>query len=114
MATVQLTPTTVTVRFTRTEKILGLLRDVTVSRGAVRGAEVVPDPLPAARGLRAPGLALPGRRVGTWWRPGERTLVCVRRGELALRLRLAGAGYDALLVGTADAAALADALAPAR
>jgi hypothetical protein len=114
MAAVQLTPTTVTVHFTTAEKIAGLLRDVELPRAAVRGAEVVPEPLTAMRGLRAPGLALPGRRkVGTWRRPGERTLVCVRRGQPAVRVRLEGARYDALLLGADDAAALADALASA-
>jgi len=112
MATVQLDPTTVTVRFTRTEKLAGLLRDVEFPREAVRSVEVVPDPLADVRGLRAPGLGIPGvRKVGTWRRPGERTLVCVRRGQPAVRIRLHGARYDTVLVGTDDAAALADALA---
>jgi hypothetical protein len=112
MATVQLTPTTLTVRFPLGEKIAGLLRDVELPRAAVRGAEVVPDPMTAMRGLRAPGLALPGvRKVGTWRRPGERTLVCVRRGQPAVRVRLEGERYDTLLLGSDDAAALAAGLA---
>ncbi|WP_116452972.1 hypothetical protein [Blastococcus litoris] len=112
MATVQLTPTTVTVRLTRAEKFWGLLRDVRFDRAAVREADVVQDPLSAARGLRAPGLALPGRRkIGTWRRRGERSLVSVRRGVPAVRLRLDGARYDTVLISTDDAAALAGALA---
>jgi hypothetical protein len=75
---------------------------------AVRTAELVEDALPAARGLRAPGLALPGaRKVGTWRAPGERTLVCARRGQPAVRIRLEGQRYDTLLVGADDAARLA-------
>jgi hypothetical protein len=66
------------------------------------------------RGLRAPGLALPGvRKIGTWRRPGERTLVAVRKGQPAVRVRLEGARYDVLLLGADDAVALADALSPA-
>ncbi|WP_092196075.1 hypothetical protein [Blastococcus tunisiensis] len=114
MATVQLTPTTVTVHFPLREKIAGLVRDVAIPRAAVRSAEPVPEPLTAMRGLRAPGLALPGvRKVGTWRRPGERTLVSVRRGQPAVRVRLEGARYDTLLLGTDDAAALAASLHPA-
>jgi hypothetical protein len=112
MATLQLTPTTLTVRLTRGEKIAGLLRDVTLPRSAVRAAELVEDALPAARGLRAPGLALPGaRKIGTWRRAGERTLVCVRRGQPAVRIQLEGQDYDTLLVGADDAARLAGELA---
>jgi hypothetical protein len=115
MATVQLTPTTVTVRFTLAEKIAGLVRDVEVPRAAVRGAELVPDPLTAMRGLRAPGLALPGvRKVGTWRRHGEKSLVSVRRGQPAVRIRLSGQRFDTLLVGADDAAALAGELTAGR
>jgi hypothetical protein len=107
MATLQPTPPTLSLRLTRGEKIAGLLRDLEVPLSAVRGVELVPDPLRAVRGLRAPGLALPGlRKVGTWRRPGERTLVCVRRGQPAVRIALDGQRYDALLVGADDAEAL--------
>ena len=114
MATLQLTETTLSVRLTRAEKILGLLRDLSVPRSAVRDVEVVADGLAAARGVRAPGLGLPGvRKIGTWRRPGERSLVCVRRDQPAVRIRLEGQRYDVLLVGADDAAALAAALGAA-
>jgi hypothetical protein len=111
MATLQLSETTLTVRLTRAEKISGLLRDVEVPRSAVRDVEVVPDGLTAARGLRSPGLGLPGvRKIGTWRQRGEKTMVCVRRDQPALRIRLDGQRYDTLLVGADDAASLAEAL----
>jgi hypothetical protein len=114
MATLQLTPTHLTVRFTLAEKIGGLVRDVELPRTAVRSAELVTEPLGGVRGLRAPGLALPGvRKVGTWRRRGERTLVCVRKGQPAVRVRLDGARYDTVLLGADDAAALVRSLAPA-
>jgi hypothetical protein len=111
MATLQLTDTTLTLRLTRPEKIWGLLREVRVPCSAVRAVDVVTEPLTAVRGLRAPGLALPGvRKIGTWRGHGERTLVCVRRDQPAVRIRLDGQRYDTLLVGADDATALADAL----
>jgi hypothetical protein len=112
MALVQLTPTAVTVRLTRGEKVAGLLRDLTVPLAAIRSVDVVHDPLRAVPGLRAPGLSLPGRRkIGTWRRSGERAYVSVRRDQPALRLGLSGQHYSTVLVGTDDAARLAGELA---
>ena len=112
MATLRVTPATVTVSLTRAERFWGLVRDLEVDRAAVRGAEVVAEPLSAVRGVRAPGLDWPRRRkIGTWRRRGEKTLVSVRRGQPAVRLRLEGARYDTVLVGADDAAALARSLA---
>ena len=108
MAALRLTPSTLTLRLSRSEKILGILRDLEVPLAAVRSVEVVPDPLPAVRGLRAPGTALPGlRKIGTWRRSGERVLVSVRRGQPAVRVRLTGQPYDELVIGTDDAASVA-------
>ena len=108
MAELSLTSSTLTVRLTRGEKIAGLLRDTEVPLTAVRQVEVVHEPLTAVRGLRAPGLALPGvRKVGTWRRAGEHILVSVRRGQPAVRVRLTGQRVDELFIGTDDADARA-------
>jgi hypothetical protein len=107
MATVHLTTETLTVQLSRGEKFAGLLRDLTVPLGAVSDVEVVPDALSAVRGVRAPGLGLPSRRIGTWRRRGERSLVSVRRGQPGLRLRLTGQRFDTVLVGLPDPATTA-------
>ncbi|NEK86713.1 hypothetical protein GCU60_13255 [Blastococcus saxobsidens] len=116
MATLQLTDSRLRVRLTLGERIAGLLlRDVDVPLDSVREVEVLPDGLRATRGIRAPGLALPGiRKIGTWRRRGERTMVSVRRGQPAVRIRLEGQPFDALLVGADDAAAVAATLSAAR
>jgi hypothetical protein len=115
MALLQLRPPVLSVRLTRAEKILGLLRDVEVPLAAVHEVEVVTDALSAPRGLRAPGLGLPGvRKIGTWRGGGRKTLVSVRRGQPAVRVRLAGQRWDELLVGADDAPAIAAALTAAR
>jgi hypothetical protein len=114
MATIDITPQTLTVRFTTAEHIGGLIRDITVPRGAVAAVAVEPDGIRAVSGLRAPGLGLPGRRkVGTWRGLGDRprrTAVSVSHGEPAVRITLVGQKFDQLLIGTKDAASVADAL----
>ncbi len=113
MATIDTTPRTLRVSLTRAEKVLGLLRDLEVPLTAVRSVAVVPDGLAAARGLRAPGLGLPGLRlIGTWRRRGSRSFVSVRRGP-AVRLELSGRRFDTVLVSADDAAAVAASVAAA-
>ncbi len=104
---------TLTVRLAPVSKVAGLLRDQVIPRSAVTAVDVVTDGLAAARGLRAPGLAIPGRRkIGTWRGRGVRRFVDVRRDQPALRLHLHGQRYDELLIGHDDAAGLAARLTP--
>jgi hypothetical protein len=111
MVTAYLAADSLEIRFSTWEKIAGLLRDLRVPRTAVTGVEVVPDGLAATRGLRAPGLSLPGVvKLGTWRGRGHKTLVAVRRNQPALRIHLTGQRYDTLLIGADDASALAQSL----
>ena len=113
MTAILVSDDTLTVRLTRLSKVAGLLRDQVIPRSAITAVEVVPDGLAAARGLRAPGLALPGRRkIGTWRGRGVRRFVDVRRGQPALRLTLQGQRYDELLIGHDDVTDLAARLTP--
>lgn len=104
MSKITLTPDNLEVSFTLAEKIAGLVRDQTIPRSAITDVTIVDDGLSATKGLRAPGLGLPGRRkLGTWRRPGGKELVDVRHGEPALRLSLTGHAYHAALLGTPGA-----------
>ncbi len=104
MAKINLNSTTASVDFTRAEKLAGLLRDIEVPLACVQEVAVEPDGLQAARGVRAPGLAIPGlRKVGTWRGKGRRTAVSVRRDQPALALTLDGHKYSELLIGLDDA-----------
>ena len=104
MARLRLEDDTLHLELTTTEKAAGLRGDVRVPLAAVRNVAVEEDALAAVRGLRAPGLALPGRtKIGTWRRRGHRGFVVARRDVPAVRVRLAGAPYDELIVSTGDA-----------
>jgi len=110
MARLEVTGTELRVLFSRAEKVAGLIRDVEVPRSAAREVSVEPDGAAAVRGLRAPGLGLPRRKVGTWRQQGRRTAVSVRGGEPAVRVRLEGAKFDELLIGDPEAARTASEL----
>ncbi|MCZ2860853.1 hypothetical protein [Blastococcus sp. VKM Ac-2987] len=115
MPTAHVTAELLRVHFHPAEKIAGLLRDLEIPITAVRSVDVVPDGLRAAVGIRAPGLGVPGlRKIGTWRRKKRKTVVAVRRGRPALRLTLAHATYDALLLEVADPEATAAAISAAR
>jgi hypothetical protein len=99
MTTIILHPDSLSLSFTRAEKVAGLIRDQRVPLSAVRAVDVVPDGLAATRGVRAPGLGLPGaRKIGTWRARSGNTLVSVRAGRPALRISLEGQRYAELLV----------------
>ena len=114
MSTITLTPDTIEVSFTAAEKLVGLVRDQSIPRSSVTDVTVVDDGLSATKGMRAPGLGLPGvRKIGTWRRTSGKELVTVRRGEPAVRITLHGHPYQAAVLGTAEAHALARALSGA-
>ncbi|MEI5583590.1 MULTISPECIES: hypothetical protein [unclassified Agromyces] len=111
MADIRITDGRLEVALTRRERIAGLLGDVDVPVTAIRHVEVVDDAFDAVRGLRAPGLALPGvTRVGTWRGGGRRSYVVARAGRRALVVDLEGQWYDRLVLSTTDAASLRDRL----
>lgn len=98
MTMISVTPDRVRIELSVCEKIGGLVRDLDVPVSAVRSVSVVPDGLAAAKGIRAPGLGIPGvRKIGTW-RRGGKTLVSVRRGRPAVLLLLDGVRFDRVLV----------------
>lgn len=104
MATLHVAHDALEVRFTTSEKVLGLVRDRSFPLSSVVSVEVADDALAAVRGLRAPGLGLPGlRKVGTWRGRGT-SLVSVRRGQQAVVVSLDGQGPDRLVIGVDDPA----------
>ena len=114
MTTINLTGDRIRIEFRLWEKVAGLVRDQDIPVSAVRSATVAPDGLAAARGLRAPGLGLPGLRlIGTWRRIGEKSLVSVRRGQPAVLLELEGVRFDRVLVTCPHAQEYVDRLAAA-
>ncbi len=100
----RLTGSQLEIRLSPWEKAAGLLRDLRLPLDAVESVEVVPDGVAAVRGVRAPGLALPGvTKIGTWRRRGSRHFVAVRRDVPALRVVLRGHQFTDALMSLPDA-----------
>ncbi len=101
----------VRVRLAWWQKVLGLMRDITVARADVSEAEVVEDPVREAMssgikvGLRLPWLCYIARTIRL-----DQAFV-VRRGVPALSFQVSGKGpLQRVLVSTPEAAALAERL----
>lgn len=100
------------VELTWLEKLAALHGDISIPLSAVTGSEVVDRPVSAVTGMRAPGLAIPGRtKIGTWRAPGRRIFAVARSRTPAVRIDLSGQKYDQLIVSLPDAAAVAAQLA---
>lgn len=111
MARIERVGDQLTVRLGTWEKVAGLRGDLRIPVSAVTAVQVEKDPLSAVRGIRAPGLHVPGRvKIGTWRRSGRKTFAVARRGLPAVRLDLAGQRHDRLIVSVADAAGVAETL----
>lgn len=106
MARIRTTADELTVELTPGERAWSLRAgDVRVPRSSVRSATVQEDALAQVHGLRAPGLALPGRvKVGTWRGRWGKDLVVVRREQPAVVVDLTGAPWRRLVVSCADRA----------
>lgn len=112
MSTITLDRDHLDIRFTVPERVGGLVKGQRVPVAAIRRVELVQNPIAATRGWRAPGLAVPGRRkVGHWRGRSGHELVAIRRGEPAIRVHLEGHHFASMLLGTPDAADLAERLA---
>lgn len=110
-----MTQSTLTIELTTAEKVAGLRGDITIPLTAITAVDVVPDALAAARGLRAPGLALPGlRKIGTWRSKDGAEFVVAGRGQAGVRLTLTGHKFASVLLGDDDAGALADRIQASR
>jgi hypothetical protein len=111
VAVLDIDPSLVHVRFTRTEKVLGLIRDFAFLRDAIAGVDLEDNGIALVEGLRAPGLSLPGRRrLGTWRSPGRRAAVSVVTGERTIRVMLIGQEFDEVVISSRHAPTWADEL----
>jgi pimeloyl-ACP methyl ester carboxylesterase len=93
----------VRVELSRGEKIAGLLPDLNMPATAVEDVQVLKDGFTGVTGVRAPGLALPGRvRIGTWRGSRGNTFAVVHQGKSAVQLTLKDQKYCRVVVEVED------------
>lgn len=103
MANITVTDEEISIELTRGEKIGGLLGNLRIPLVQVRSVESLSDPLSAPRGIRSPGLGLPGvAKIGTWRARGVRQYVVARRAQPGVRLVLTGNRYDEVVLSVPD------------
>ncbi len=102
------------IRLSRGEKMGGLHGDLVVPLSEVQDVEAVAEPYRVVRGIRAPGLGVPGRtKIGTWRSKGRKTFAVARHGQPGLRIRLQHNTFDQVALSVPDGPSLAAAIATA-
>lgn len=112
MARLEIQGDRLVVRLSVGERLVAVaLRRRKVRLSAVRSARVVQHPFEELRGIRAPGLRVPGSiALGTWRSRRGRDFVAVYRGRPAVIVEFEGARYRRFVVSVADPAAIVAAI----
>ena len=103
MAKIEVDDEQLTVELQGMHRLWALKRRITVPLAHVRGATADPGIVNQPKGVRAPGLHLPGVAVmGTFHREGETSFWDVRNGAHAVVIELTGERFARLVVDVAD------------
>ncbi len=109
MATVNIQPTALAVELTRSEQFWGLHKSITVHAAHIIGAQALGKRWWQTLGWRVPGAAVPGLIIaGTYIQRGDKAYVSWTKGTQPLQINLRNHKYSRIVVGVADAEALAE------
>lgn len=88
MNTITLTDTTLVVEPKGLDKLWSFTRRLEIPLGHVRGATYDPEASEESKGIRTPGLAVPGKWAGTFTKDGDKTFwnVSTPRGTVVIEL----------------------------
>ena len=91
------------------DKLWGFRRRIEVPLEHVRGATYDPGASHEQKGLKAPGLRIPGfKATGTFHREGEKTWWNVRAGQQTIVVELSDETFARLYLTVGDARAVVD------
>jgi hypothetical protein len=110
MNTVTLTETTLTIEPRGLDRVWSFTRRLDIPLAHVRGAPFDPGANHEPKGLRAPGLAVPGKWAGTFTRDGDRAFWNVSAPGATIVVELADERYARLVLTTEDPRGVVDAI----
>ncbi|GAA2018392.1 hypothetical protein JL107_14795 [Nakamurella flavida] len=108
MNTVTVSDTTLRVEPRGLDKIWSFTRCLDIPLDHVRGATFDPGANAEPKGIRRPGLAVPGKWAGTFVHDGERSFWNVSTPGDTVVITLAGERFEQLVLTVADPRALVD------
>jgi hypothetical protein len=108
MNIVTVTDRTVTVEPQGLDKLWSLTRRLEFPRNHVRGATFDPEANREPKGIRAPGLQIPGKWAGTFHRDGEKSFWNVSAPDRTIVVELTGEDYDRLYLTVDDPRSVVD------
>lgn len=109
MARVQIVDDRLRVQLHGLSRVWAMRSGLDVPLTSVRGATFDPDVVREPKGVRSPGLHVPGvAAVGTFHRDGEKTLWETYRGSRTVVIQLAGGSWDRIVVEVPDPRATVD------
>lgn len=110
MNTVTVTGTTLIVQPRGLDKMWSFTRRMEIPLQHVRGATLDPGANADAKGVRGPGLGLPGKWSGTWSKDGEKHFWNVSSSMATVVVELHDEHYSRLFLTVDDPRAVVDAI----
>ena len=98
MNTVTLGPDHLVVEPTGLDKVWAFTRRLEFPLGHVRGATADPGANDEPKGVRAPGLSVPGKTAGTFYRDGDKIFYNISRPRDTIVIELADEEYQRLFL----------------
>lgn len=92
------------------DRLWALRKEVRIPLSAVTGATFDPNATSMPKGIRAPGLGLPWKWAGTFYRDQEKHFWNAAKGENTIVISAKDAEFDRVFVSVKDPRAVVDAI----
>lgn len=90
------------------DKVWSFTRELDIPLDHVRGATFDPGANSEPKGIRAPGLAIPGKWAGTFYHDGDRVFWNVSEPDATIVIELTDEHFDRLILTVSDPRGVVD------